>query len=89
MQNKDVLNEVMGGTKRNRAEEIKNIFSQRLKELRQEKQLSQKDVANKLCVAVSTYANWEQGRTEPGIYDIFNLIRVFDIEANDLFAMDI
>ena len=34
MQNKDVPNEIMGGTKRNRAEEIKNIFSQRLKELR-------------------------------------------------------
>ena len=89
MQNKDVLNEVMGGTKRNRAEEIKNIFSQRLKELRQEKQLSQKDVANKLGVAVSTYANWEQGRTEPGIYDILILIWVFDIKANYFFARDI
>ena len=69
----------------NRIEIFKDIFSTRLKEIREEKQLSQKAVSNKLGCAVSTYANWEQGRTEPSIYDIYNLLWVFEIEANELF----
>ncbi len=65
--------------------EYKKKFSIRLKELREEQKLSQRDVAQKLGCAVSTYANWEQGRTEPDISDIYRLISVFDIDANELF----
>lgn len=68
-------------------EKCKNSFCARLKEIREEHKLSQKDVAEKLGCAVSTYANWEQGRTEPSIYDIFNLLSVYDIEANELFSL--
>ena len=77
----------MGNQKENRVETIKKSFCLKLKELRQERQLSQKIVAQKLGVAVSTYANWEQGRTEPGIYDIVNLLTVFEIDANELFSL--
>jgi transcriptional regulator with XRE-family HTH domain len=38
-----------------------------------------------LGVAVSTYANWEQGRREPNIYDIYNIIFVLEIQPNELF----
>lgn len=89
MERKRTLRQLMEEERENRIELFKDIFSERLKDLRQEKQLSQKSVANKLGVAVSTYANWEQGRTEPSIYDIYNLLWVFDIEANDLFNLDI
>lgn len=64
---------------------MKDLFSEKLKELRNEKGYPQKTVANKLGVAVSTYANWEQGRTEPSVYDILNLTWVFEVEANELF----
>lgn len=63
----------------------KKKFSMRLRELREEQKLSQKDIAQKLGCAVSTYANWEQGRTEPSISDIYRLIAVFDIDASELF----
>jgi len=63
-------------------------FSQKLRELRQEREYSQKQVAEKLGVAVSTYANWEQGRREPKICDIYNLITVFEIDANELFELE-
>ena len=56
-----------------------------MKDLRAEKRLSQKTVSEKLGVAPSTYANWEQGRREPSLYDIVNLLSVFEIEANELF----
>ena len=82
------LKEIMEEQHTERVELFKDIFSARLKELREERKLSQKTVANKLGCAVSTYANWEQGRTEPSIYDIYNLLWVFDIEANELFPLN-
>lgn len=80
--------ELMKEERENRIELFKDIFSERLKELREERKLSQKAVAHKLGCAVSTYANWEQGRTEPSIYDIYNLLWVFEIEGNELFPLD-
>ena len=79
------LNQIMEEECGNRIELFKGIFSQRLKDIRKEKGLSQNAVANKLGCAVSTYANWAQGRTEPSVYDIFNLLWVFGIDANELF----
>ena len=65
------------------------LFSKRLTAIRKEKQYSQKQLAEKLGVAVSTYANWEQGRREPSLYDIYNLLAVLDVEANELFDTNI
>ena len=62
-----------------------NKFTERLKELRQEKSLSQKQIAEKLGIPVSTYANWEQGRREPSVNDIFKILTVLNINANELF----
>ena len=62
-----------------------DVFSKRLRELRKEKQLTQKQVAKKLGVADSTYANWEQGRTQPGVDDIYRLLWCLEVEANELF----
>lgn len=40
-------------------------FSIRLKELRNEKGLSQKQIAKDLGYAQSTYCDWENGKIEP------------------------
>lgn len=66
----------------------KTIFCERLKEIRAESECSQKNIANKLGIPLSTYANWEQGRTEPSIEDIFKLLIIYGIDANDLFDKD-
>ena len=63
-------------------------FSDRLKELRKNLELTQAELARQLGIPTSTYTNWEIGRTEPSIQDIFNLIEFFEIEANDLFDID-
>lgn len=88
MKEKKTLKQIMEQPPIDSAEILKTTFCERLKELRQEKDMSQKDVAYKLNVPVSTYANWEQGRREPSIYDIYNLLWVFETDANDLFAID-
>lgn len=61
-------------------------FISRLKGIRQDKNFSQKQIAEQLGIPVSTYANWEQGRREPSINDIFKLISVLGIDANELFG---
>ena len=43
------------------------IFGKRLQEFRKELKLTQKQMSEKLFVAESTYANWEQGRREPSL----------------------
>lgn len=64
---------------------LKKVFSTQLKTIREERGLSQTAVAAQIGCAVSTYANWEQGRREPSIVDIYNLIYIFKIDANELF----
>ena len=66
---------------------FKLAFVNNLKEARKENGLLQSEVADKIGCAVSTYANWEQGRRDPSITDIFLLIEVLGIEANDLFVI--
>lgn len=61
------------------------MFKENLKSLREAKKLSQKQVAESLGIPVSTYANWEQGRTQPSIEDIYRILNLFEIEANELF----
>lgn len=64
------------------------MFKENLKALREEKKLSQKQVADSLNIPVSTYANWEQGRTQPSIEDIYRILELLEIEANELFEKD-
>lgn len=60
-------------------------FGKKLKELRTEKGLSQKEMSKRLLIAVSTYANWEQGRTEPSLYHLIMLAIVLNVDMNTLF----
>ena len=60
-------------------------FGANLRELRKERQFTQQEVALLLRVPISTYANWEQGRREPSLYDLYNIMFVFKVNANVLF----
>lgn len=60
-------------------------FNEQLKDYRIDKRLSQREVAEQLGVATSTYSNWEQGRTQPSIDDLKNIIKILDINPNELF----
>ena len=64
-------------------------FAARLKEIRLQANLSRTEVAEKLGVALSTYGNWEQGRRSPDICEIYKLLEVFEIDANELFDINL
>ena len=60
------------------------IFCHNLKSARIESGMTQKQVAEKLNVVESCYANWEQGRTEPNLAMLRKLGELFEITLDEL-----
>lgn len=60
------------------------LFCKNLKETRKSCGMTQKQVAEKLGVVESCYANWEQGRTEPSIEMLRKLSKMFSVSIDDL-----
>ena len=52
-------------------------YSERIKELRQNKCLSQMQLANKLNISQSAIATWELGKTEPTASALISLSKFF------------
>ena len=61
-------------------------FHERLKELRINSALLQKDIAELLGVSVRTFQGWETGRSEPSIEKIIKIAEVFQVSLDYLFA---
>ncbi|KSU14876.1 helix-turn-helix domain-containing protein [Lactococcus lactis] len=59
-----------------------SVFSERLKELRKEKDLTQKEIANKLGVSRVAYTNWENGKREPNIERFVKLADYFNVNID-------
>ena len=59
-------------------------FCQNLKTIRKSCGLTQKQVADKLKVVESCYANWEQGRTEPNIDMLRKLGEIFQVSIDEI-----
>ncbi|GAA3266343.1 Transcriptional regulator XRE family [Lactococcus lactis subsp. lactis] len=59
-------------------------LSERLKELRTEKKLTQKKIALKLNVAYQVYQRWEKGERQPKKESIENLATVFNVSVGYL-----
>ncbi len=60
----------------------------RLKELRKEKGITQKELANLISKSATAVASWEQGLSEPCVNDIRLLCQIFDVSADYLLSLD-
>lgn len=60
------------------------MLGERLKELRDEMELNQEDVAAKLNIGRSTYANYETERAEPGIAVLRDLADFYNVSIDFL-----
>ncbi|CAK7062278.1 helix-turn-helix transcriptional regulator [Tissierella sp.] len=60
------------------------MIGKRLKELRYEKNLLQKDVANYLNISTSAYGYYEQGKRNPDTETIKNLANFFNVSTDYL-----
>lgn len=61
-----------------------NKFSQRLKELRKENKLTQKQLAEKLNVTDDCIYYWENNRSEPSIDYLISLANIFNVSIDYL-----
>ena len=63
------------------------MFNENLRQIRRIRDLTQAEVATKLNITKSGYANWEQGSSEPNIEAIKKLCQLFNITADELLEM--
>ncbi len=63
------------------------IFDKRLKELRIEKQLSQKELADLLSTGQSSISAWERGTREPLAHQLVDLANVFECSVDYLLGI--
>lgn len=56
----------------------------KLKDLREEKKILQKEIASLLSRSSVTVGDWERGRTEPSIADLIVLANYFDVTVDYL-----
>lgn len=63
-------------------------FKENLKKLRLENNMTQKQVATIMNVAVSCYANWERGKYLPDLFNVIKLSKLFKVRVNYLFGLD-
>ena len=64
------------------------IFHENLKKIRLQKGLSQKDVAEQIGVANSTYSLYESGNREPNVQTIKKIADVLNTSADNLLCID-
>ncbi len=56
----------------------------RLLELRTERKLSQRAIAQKLHISQGTYNNWEHSKTQPSIEQLIEISRFFNVSVDYL-----
>ena len=53
-------------------------YSERIKDLRTEKGLTQKELASQLQLSANSICEWEKGRCSPGIEHLIQLSKIFE-----------
>ena len=65
-----------------------SILSQRLRELRTERALTQKELADRIGTNNSSVCDWERGRTEPNLDALVKLATFFTVSADYLLGLE-
>lgn len=63
-------------------------FSERLKKLRKQAQLTQVDVAEKLGISQPAYASWERGVKKPTQENLVKIAKLFNASVDTLVSND-
>lgn len=67
---------------------MKEIISNKIKQLRMERNLSQQAVSNAICVSQRTVSSWESGENEPKASYIVKLAKFYDVSADYLLGLE-
>ncbi len=64
------------------------VFSERLKELRKENNLTTTQLGEKIKVSHATISRWENGIMLPDIEDLYNICIYFNVTPNYLLGFE-
>lgn len=62
-----------------------SILSKNLRELREKRGLTQKDLADKLALSDKTISKWEKERSIPDVFTLLKLAEILDCSLDDFF----
>lgn len=65
-----------------------NKFKNNLKELRQERNLGQVDLAKEIGVSKGVISLWENGLREPNMYSLILLAKFFEVSIDELIGLN-
>ena len=63
-------------------------IGKRIKELREEIKITQKQLANLVGKSTTAVASWEQGLSEPCVNDLRLLCSIFEVSADYLLGLE-
>lgn len=63
--------------------QFESKFSEDIRKVRKAKKWTQEQVAEAVSVDVRAYQFWEQGEHVPELPNFFNLVNLFELDAND------
>lgn len=64
-----------------------SIFGEKLKRLREEKGLTQENIARKLCISRATVSKYESGRRKPDIETMKTLSKYYGVSVDYIIGM--
>lgn len=65
----------------------RTILGKRIRELRREMDITQKQLAELVKKSTTAVASWEQGLSEPCVDDIRSLCKIFNVSADYLLGI--
>ena len=65
-----------------------NFFTDRLKTLRKEKKLTQKELAEQIGIKQNSYSDWETGKNEPSFENLIKLADLLEVSLDWLFGRE-
>jgi transcriptional regulator with XRE-family HTH domain len=66
-----------------------SYFSDKLKELRKNKNLTQKEIAEMLGIKQNSYSDWETGKNEPSLSNVVKLSSILNVTTDELLGQTI
>ena len=67
---------------------MKNVFPERFKMLRQDKEIGQIALAKELGVGKSTISQWGTGKCEPKLSNLIAMAKFFDVSIDYLAGLE-
>jgi len=65
-----------------------NKISERIKELRLEKELTQPQLGNLLGLSRKAISHYENGATQPTLETVINMCKIFEVSADYLLGLE-